>query len=1258
MTPTSKAATLALLAGALLPGAALAQPDPVPSFRYLPTGNGHGMQVFDVNQNAIVQFLERPYRFMRPSPGNPDAEGVVRRNLAFDTYFGLKSGGTSLWLGKETPSEVGYVDQTNVIRSVVEVGSLTTESFYFAPYGYPGNAMVMVLRVKNDGGSPAAVAAFSVHNFKLGSAPNPDSPGANSEAVAFDGGRGDARETGPGGGTMLYVPIGGADLSTCADGAWDAVAGGGSMPAQESCSGTDRVNLFQKSLGSIPAGGSRAWGVAVLFTDGSAEAARAAWDTFADGRDAQGILEGALAEWDAWRVETPGLSRDEARVWRQSEAVLRMGQILEPYSTSPKRKNHGMILASLVPGQWHTGWVRDAIYAIVALARIGHHEEARWAIDFFLNAEAGKFKEFVNGVDYKISTVRYFGNGEEEADYSGQPTRNIEIDGWGMVLWAARAYVDESGDVDWLSSTTRDGEVVYDVLREGVAEAIAANMEDSGMLIADASIWEVHWGNRQHFLYTTAAGARGLCDMAALARRVGRMDDRDRYKELADRAVQAMRTHFVDQNGVLAGSLERLAQGQNYRDGAVVEAFTWDLIPVTDPIATATMNAFSYLLTPVGGYKRVEGSSDQYDSDEWILIDLRASDVFRRMGNVERADSLLGWVTRQARVNYDLIPELYNTNASAGTIGRYTGSIPMVGYGAGAYILTTLARAGLHGHSDCGTVDPADYPDAGAGLYVDAGPEGDGGASGFSGRTGTACLCNAESGGGSGVGTVAIVLLVGFFFSRRRRAAAAITLGLALAAAASTGWAQPVSASAIPQPATDTDTDTATGAGAETDAGADADADADAAADAAAGAAVASIDIPIETTDASLGSGVPGQKVTWIEVHGYARMPLSLETTPREPYLVDSDYYLSGFAYTRLYEPDWTELFVSAHHRNYRVKFGLFASLYSDYAETQLDDQFGIAQASVGVDHFLDLAPLSVELGVFWDRYGYIAPYDTYMFGRTHQGGLKLRWDFSERAYLQGGVGVHQALLQQNQGVTPLVHLAGGVPVGDVVVGGYLLRSWTRDKRQLSPIEDGTMWIAGVDASYALPRQLGSVYAALSHLWADQVLFLAPAVEVLHSTGGRGLTENFFGLQGSDNGTGRILSGALDAPLRLAPQVDVRVFGMISHVRSEQVDEMNPVRNKDDRWYLKWGADPGYHLGEHVRASLRFDRVILDMRDAENSFRAISPRLGFPLADWGELAVQYTRYFYGDRVQLRPGQVPLETEPDRNAFKVQAQAVW
>ncbi len=746
---------LAAVAAAARPAQAV---DPVPSFRYLVTGNGFGFQVFDVGANAVKQYLERPYRYLRANPSNPDGEGIVRRNLVFDTYFGAKVGAQAIWFGGRAPSQVGYVEETNVIRSVVTMGSVTTETFYFSPFGYSGNAMVMLLKVTNAGGGQP-VTAYSIHNFKMGSAPNPDEPGANGESINYDTASATATESGPGGGTIVYAPIGGADISSCADTVHAAVAAGSGLSMQTSCSGTDKKNAFQKDLGTMSAGESKWWGVAVLFDDsGNAAATKQAWSTFLAGRTADKLLADTLAEWTAWRKPpVAGLSAEETKIWRQSEAVLRMGQVIEPYQETPRRKNHGMVLASLPPGGWHTGWVRDAVYGLVAMARTGHHDMAKIGLDFFLNADANKYGSYLNDVSYRISTVRYYGDGEEEADYSGAPTRNIEIDGWGLFLWAARQYVDASMDAAWLSSMTKKGDTVYEAMREGVAEPLIKNLESTGMAIADASIWEVHWGNRQHFLYTTATVARGLCDMATLARRAGREDDIERYRGYAKKANDAIKTHFIDSNRVLAGSLERLAQGQNYRDGATVETITWNLISPDHAISKATLNAMSFLQTPAGGYKRVEGSNDQYDTDEWILIDLRASDAFRRAGDIAKADQLVNWVTAQASVNYDLLPELYNTRTSSGAIGAYSGSIPMVGYGAGAYQLTLLDRAGLIEPSDCGQFDPGQDGQPGGGD-----DEGNG-----SGRTGVACMC---SGGSATPDGALFVLAIGFLVLRRRRA--------------------------------------------------------------------------------------------------------------------------------------------------------------------------------------------------------------------------------------------------------------------------------------------------------------------------------------------------------------------------------------------------------------------------------------------------------------------------------------------------------
>jgi hypothetical protein len=732
--------------------------EPVKSFPYLVTGNGFGFQVYDANANAIKHYLERPYRYIRANAQNPDGEGLVRRNLVFDTYFGVKGSGAA-WLGGRAPTEIGYVAESNMIRSAVTAAGVSTETFFVSPFGYQGNAMVMLLKVTNTSGSAVPVTAYSIHNFKLGSAPNPDEPGANNESINFDGTV--ATESGPGGGTIVYAPIGGVDVSSCADNTFATVAAGSGLTSTPSCTGTDKKNAFSKDLGSLGPGQSKWWGVAVLFEDGNGSASKAAWSTFAAGREPDVLHADLLAEFEAWRKPPPaGLDASETAIWRQAESVLRMSQILESYQESPRRKNHGMVLASLPPGGWHTGWVRDAMYAIVAMARTGHAEEAKKGVNFFLDADAGYFKSFLKDVPYRISTVRYYGDGEEEADFSGHPTRNIEIDGWGLYLWGARQYVDTSGDTAWLSETTKKGDTVYDALKTGVAEPLAANMEEAGMAIADASIWEVHWGNREHFLYTTATAARGFCDMATLARRAGKMEDIERYRGLHDRAVVAMETFFIDSNKVLAGSLERLARGNNYRDGSTLDALVWDLIPADGAIGKATLGSMSFLQTPAGGYKRLEGSQDQYDTDEWILIDLRAASAFQRSGDTTKAAQLLGWVTAQGSVNYNLLPELYNTRSSSGQIGAYSGSIPMVGYGAGAYQMTLLDRAGSFEANDCGEFDdPGEDP--GPGEDPDD-PDGDG-------RTGVACACSGGNSPGAALVIVGAFLLV----VRRRRGARA-----------------------------------------------------------------------------------------------------------------------------------------------------------------------------------------------------------------------------------------------------------------------------------------------------------------------------------------------------------------------------------------------------------------------------------------------------------------------------------------------------
>lgn len=416
--------------------------------------------------------------------------------------------------------------------------------------------------------------------------------------------------------------------------------------------------------------------------------------------------------------------------------------------------------------------------------------------------------------------------------------------------------------------------------------------------------------------------------------------------------------------------------------------------------------------------------------------------------------------------------------------------------------------------------------------------------------------------------------------------------------------------------------------------------------------------------------------------HGYARGPLRMNSKfSRQPYLVDDNYFLSGFAYTRLSETEWAEAFLSAQKGKTRFVLGLFASQFSDWSETTLQGQGGVATAFV--EHEFDLASiakLSIRAGMFWDREGFIQTYDTYLLGRMHVAGLRLVLKMWDKWYTKLGFGAHAEVINSNQGFTPVGWFKSGVDLGWLDAGFFGGFSWTNDsERKFSIIKDGAMRVLGVEARAAIPHT-GNLHLLLSHLRADKVAFLSNAFEVLHSTGGRGLTQSFFGAD-SENGTGDALMGGFELdwnlertfkPLfgesagRAVRGLDLRLFGMFAGVTSKQRSD-DPLKNFDKRWYVKWGTELFYRFPmkplEWLFVSLRYDRVILDTDHDSMAFRAMTPRVGItPIKDFGlDIFLSYSKYWYGSNVRLRPNQIPGDasvTTPDDSMLKIQAQVSW
>src|SRR4029079_12457016 len=134
------------------------------------------------------------------------------------------------------------------------------------------------------------------------------------------------------------------------------------------------------------------------------------------------------------------------------------------------------------------------------------------------------------------------------------------------------------------------------------------------------------------------------------------------------------------------------------------------------------------------------------------------------------------------------------------------------------------------------------------------------------------------------------------------------------------------------------------------------------------------------------------------------------------------------------------------------------------------------------------------------------------------------------------------------------------------------------DQRQLKEINDADMRVYGLDVRLTSQRLGSQIYLCGSKIEASQATYLAPAIEVMHAYGGRGLTEDYLGTQKSNNGTGSLWNMAWDytfsnknflralspAGARFFGRSDITLgfFGVFTYVLSNQTDP-DPQVNRD-----------------------------------------------------------------------------------------------
>jgi hypothetical protein len=622
---------------------------------HLVTGNGFGFAVVSPKNGTVTRFYAHPYSFGQPDPKNPLSEGIETANFIKELGWAAGGGHGSSTQG----ASADYEEDSQVIHARSSDG----EGLIFMPFELRWPALIVSWEPS---GAEAQSGALHVEwNRTLKSQREVRMFGVEMHLLKFDG----IEES------LLLIPLGAKRAG----------------PA-------DPLQILASSL---------SWALISLENESELKQAATDFNRWRAGLTPRALGTREIAELEQWRVKpvVHFASEQERHLWRQSEVMLRMAQSREP--NRPGRNNNGLILAALPDGVYFTPWVRDMACALDAFIHMGHQAEARAGLLAYSNAQpTGKMRAQTAGVDYQISVVRYFGDGSEEPFFTEEGATNIEFDDWGLALWVLGEYVRKFDDPHLLNTATYRG-LLYPSARDLVVKPLLANLESYGggeIVAADTSIWEEHQKDKKHFAWSTAMAIVGLKNFAEVARRAG--DESARTNALAH--VAQLRKGFAAafiRDGKMHGTLE--PGMKNDIDGALLAIINFDV--VTDPaLVRDTVARMELLKVASGGYKRVRSNYTDpaifeywYEKEEFLFVDFSLAEVDRRLGNTAKADAMLKRIVSKAAADHNIIPEMYVAvpcQLFPGQVGDPTGALPMVGYGAGEYILHVLEREGLLGN--------------------------------------------------------------------------------------------------------------------------------------------------------------------------------------------------------------------------------------------------------------------------------------------------------------------------------------------------------------------------------------------------------------------------------------------------------------------------------------------------------------------------------------------------------------------------------
>jgi hypothetical protein len=463
-------------------------------------------------------------------------------------------------------------------------------------------------------------------------------------------------------------------------------------------------------------------------------------------------------------------------------------------------------------------------------------------------------------------------------------------------------------------------------------------------------------------------------------------------------------------------------------------------------------------------------------------------------------------------------------------------------------------------------------------------------------------------------------------------------------------------------------------------------------------------------------------------VSGYFRAPFALGISPRRspddpegpPKMqmsygptrtVDATYY--SFAYTRLQEQDWSELFIHAKKKHVEGVVGWMGYWYQGAGFRNPDAGWMPGMAYVTLDSDFEAAGvkpnIALTAGAFWPQFGYFEKYDTFTLGRFRQLGemakLTVPLTPDVEVSLAHGFGggrdgsfiyqINPPIYGAKTGIDLLTYAHLELKYKELLdVGLHYNYEWTSDPnlfqqavpgKSYSDARQALLQTVGAEATVTAPY-FGKLWVSPSMVtvkngWA---LGATGGTEVMHSQSGEGLAANYMAWTNSpDDSTGsgkmlnlgfmyeNTLSGISGKPKGSSmPEVTLSAFGLYTKASLDLPN--GSVIPQDTLGQFKYGADVEVQPLDWLGIMLRWDEVNYDLESPGYVFSAITPRVTFSshFLSTESIYLQYSRYRYGDRMVLAgkwPWGTPLvagsdiiqggpyaDTKPDMDVVKLQA----